>query len=369
MVHTYSDVGEQAIGLTGVIISQATVFVMMAGAGIIYLVLLGDLMHGIVDVVPRGFWTLAFGLALTPLVIIMRTFGEVSWTSYLASGSSSIVAFMVFVMALVLYCRDDYHIVVQNNDIETQTFNLSKFAVGLNIFTFAYGSTIVFPEYWSELTDRKQWNGSVISGMGICSILYLPVAIVGYLVYGSFLNSPGISNILDAIKAFTDFKFIVYIANALVVVHLIFAVPIFLTGIFMFIETKVNRWNRKKEYSKLDISDVDPTKVPFYQRIIIRASCMALFIVIALSLPYFTSLMSVFSAFTLSLPCYILPPLFHWIICPHQMNWWRYILHTQCMIFGVVGLVIGIWKGVEGLLDDVHQHPSPFKGIFTFGHT
>jgi hypothetical protein len=78
-------------------------------------------------------------------------------------------------------------------------------------------------------------------------LVYVPISIIGYLVYGSFLSQPSVNTILDAvavrnvkltltIKTF-DIKtgVIVKICSAVMIAHIISAFPIVVNPIFLVV--------------------------------------------------------------------------------------------------------------------------------------
>jgi len=198
---------------------------------------------------------------------------------------------------------------------------------------------------------RKKWGLVTNIGWIIVCGLYFPVAIIGYMVFGSSLD--GNDTILRSLSKFLgsySVPFIVF-ANSLFTLHFICAIPIFLTPcLYSF-----NNYLKKQEINL-------PDKMT---RIIV---CVAI-IIIALFFPYFTDVMSIVSDLSTSLAAMILPPLFYWkLMKPSKLEkcWLALIV-----VFGFIASVVGIYSAINDLLHNMREHPLDefFATVFHFNMT
>jgi len=201
------------------------------------------------------------------------------------------------------------------------------------------------------MVDRSKWLQAVVGGYTASLCLYAPIAIVGYLVYGSFLAKT--STILEAIMSFRDnTKIAVDVCSGIMIAHIFSAFPIVINPVFQVVE---------KRFSNPSHSGLRE----LIQRIAIRGPIMGVLILVALFFPYFLDVMSLLSDISVSLTGFILPCLFYWKICHPPL--WEKILLVIVIAFGVVGSTVGIYVSVNSLIDDISAQPNPFKDLFTFG--
>jgi len=351
-VKDYSEIGEEAFGIWGRRVAQFSVYLTLGGVSVIFLILLGILMHGIVGPkIGYGFWTLAIGLGIAaPLAIALKSYSEIKIISWFGFAATASVVIVCVILSLVFYFGDTYESNKAMHDFSTVFINLKTFAIGFSVFSFAFGATAIYPSIYVKMANREHWNRAIIGGYCASLSLYAPMAIIGYLVYGSFLGSKGIQTILDAVLFFdTNTGVIVKICSAVMILHILLAFPIVINPIFLVLEERFQ----------------DKSKSEFLMRLIIRGITMTFFVVIALFFPYFLDVMSLLSCISVSLTGFILPCLFYWKICSPGIP--EKVFLSLIIFFGIVGSVVGIYVSSESLVANVKAQPNPFSGLFTFG--
>eukprot|EP01116_Phalansterium_solitarium_P008869 TRINITY_DN22833_c0_g1_i1.p1 TRINITY_DN22833_c0_g1~~TRINITY_DN22833_c0_g1_i1.p1 ORF type:complete len:480 (-),score=102.68 TRINITY_DN22833_c0_g1_i1:91-1530(-) len=365
-------------------------YVTLGGVSIIFLVLVGLLMHALVPKVPHGFWTLVVGVCVSFVVLPMKTLGEAKWMSAFAIVATAAVVFMSVVVSLLFRFSADY--AAQESMFAHQSIKGSTLATGFSVFTFAFGATALFPNIYAHMSRKEDWDMSMYTAYGLSfMLLYLPIAVVGYYVYGAYLAQT--SNMIDALSAFaasnTPVGGVVMAATALIIVHLLTALPIVLVPVLNTIERRI----------------VKPDAL-LLLRLAIRAVTIASLTVIALFFPYFLDIISIVTCVSVSMSCYILPCLFYWQLIRPGVG--MKILLVLIMLFGLLGSGVGIYVAIDELiqarpapsvllrslilplimlfvrlffsacsprfrhlcdltcLQDVSANPNPFKGLFTF---
>eukprot|EP01118_Nematostelium_gracile_P017826 TRINITY_DN7734_c0_g1_i2.p1 TRINITY_DN7734_c0_g1~~TRINITY_DN7734_c0_g1_i2.p1 ORF type:complete len:444 (+),score=121.57 TRINITY_DN7734_c0_g1_i2:64-1395(+) len=351
-IREYSDIGERAFGRVGRDLAKVSVYITLGGVSIIFLILLGILMSIIVPgLFGMGFWILVLGVGLaSPLAIAMKSYGEIKIVSWFGFAATAVTIFIACVLSLIFYTSEQYKEASKETPFHTHLFVGKTFASGFSVFTFAFGATAIFPSIYTKMVYRSDWPKSVIGGYAASLMIYLPVAIIGYMVYGEQLgNVPG--TILDVIAAFDKTKtndVLTRICSGIMICHIASAFPIVINPVFLALESRFQTQSKGSE---------------FVRRLIIRGITLACFIVISLFFPYFLDVMSLLSCISVSLTGFILPCIFYWRIChPHLPE---KILLTSILIFGIVGSAVGIYVAVEGLIGDVKKSPNPFAGLFT----
>eukprot|EP01119_Soliformovum_irregulare_P021662 TRINITY_DN7265_c0_g1_i1.p1 TRINITY_DN7265_c0_g1~~TRINITY_DN7265_c0_g1_i1.p1 ORF type:complete len:437 (-),score=68.34 TRINITY_DN7265_c0_g1_i1:146-1456(-) len=349
----YTEMGTIAFGTPGRIFADFSIYTTLGGVGIIFLILLGLLMEGIVPRVSHGFWTLAFGLVVVgPISIGLRSYGEIKWISYFGFAATAVVVIVATVLSLVFFFGEEYNKEKETWGFTTRLAQGSSFAIGTSVFTFAFGSQAIYPNIYVQMTDTSKWSLSVLSGYVATLLLYLPISIAGYAVYGEFLgNSQFSQTILSTIQHFDahHLDLIIRILNAIMILHIMSAFPVVVNPLFSALEA---HWFRKRGHHSLKLN------------LLSRSILFLIMLVLALFFPYFLDIMSLISCLSVSLSCFILPCLFYWKIC--QPPVFERVLLVIIMLFGIVGAVCGTVVAIEGLVSDVKKNPNPFSGLFDF---
>jgi vesicular inhibitory amino acid transporter len=344
---SFSDIGEAAFGKLGRSISNFSIYVTLIGIVILYLILIGQLLNGIFPCLPRGFFTLVIGVAVIPIVLIIKTMKEAKWTSYLALSTTYIAGLLALGISLRYYYSESYDDATQIHNFSNQFFtSFASLTLGFSVYLFALGAHPIFPSLYSEMKDKTKWG--LVTNVGwvlICS-LYFPVAFIGYLVYGNSLDNN--DTILETIMKFVGNSGLVIFAEILFIIHFICAIPIFLTPCLY-------SFNQYLKSKNVECNDR-------LTRIII---CMII-IVVALFFPYLTSVMTIISDVSTSLAAMILPPIFYWKLI--ETNRKEKVLAVVIVVLGVVASVVGIVEAIRDLRRNIERDPPEyfFRKLFTF---
>lgn len=129
--------------------------------------------------------------------------------------------------------------------------------------------------------------------------------------------------------------------------HLLCALPIVVTPVLQKAEELMNR----REWIVLTI--------------VIRSVLVAAFTLIAVFLPYFLQLMAFVTDISVTISCYMLPPIFYWAMF-RTRNPIMVLALLLTLVFGVVGSGVGCYTAMKDLINAVKDNPNPFKGIFDF---
>jgi len=241
----YSEIGEYAFGKIGRIIAQFSTYVTLFGVGIIFLILTGILMEGIVPQIGHGFWTLAYGIVLiSPIAIILKTFNEIKIISVLGFLATLVVVIASSVLSLIFYFSSSYSEKVIKCKITHDIIRGQPLVIAFSVFTFAFGATAIFPNLYMHMKNKEHWPRSVISGYTIVTAMVLAIAICGYLAYGTYLEKT--STILDANQFFGSQSWPAQALAGIMILHIVSAFPVVINPVFLAIERnfeKKNFWN------------------------------------------------------------------------------------------------------------------------------
>ncbi|KAH9654164.1 Aa trans domain-containing protein [Citrus sinensis] len=68
-------------------------------------------------------------------------------------------------------------------------FNLNGIPTALSLYTFCYGAHAVFPPIYNSMRKKIQFSRVLLISFAICTITYLTMAVLGYLIYGQNVQS------------------------------------------------------------------------------------------------------------------------------------------------------------------------------------
>jgi len=160
------------------------------------------------------------------------------------------------------------------------TFKSFSFSMG-TIF-FAWGGSAMFPTIQVDMRDPHRFHLAVIISYAILLVFYLPVSIIGYIVYGSDVKDNILSNLPE--------NFFRYSVEILITGHLAMAFTIVLNPIFQGFE--------------------EVTRVPkrfCWQRAALRSGIVLFLAFMAETIPHFGAILSFIGSSTVSILGFILP--------------------------------------------------------------
>ncbi|GFR76319.1 amino acid transporter ANTL1-like isoform X2 [Elysia marginata] len=195
------------------------------------------------------------------------------------------------------------------------------FFMAFGTICFAFGGHPGFPTFQADMKQPEKFGKAIFLAYFILLLMYLPVAICGYSVYG--INAE--DNILLNLSAGP----MQYIVEILITMHLFFGFVIVINPVCQEMEEVVGI----------------PTHFTF-KRIISRTVIMVVVLFIAESIPHFGAILSLIGGSTTTLLAYILPPVFYLKLCSMEGDWEQQTpsLATKvaCVEIMLVGLVAGV---------------------------
>lgn len=234
---------------------------------------------------------------------------------------------------------------------------------GFSAYAFAFSVHASIPNFFSEMRNQKDMMKA--NGIAFTSAFFLfavPLCVFSYAAYGSgMLHVSG--TVLDAIVLYTpQFSTAVIATRAILVGHLIFALPIILTPVCHLVERIV-----------LSKHHVVGTRSP--AMILVRTGLVAMLTLVAMLLPYFQPLMSIVSDVAVVALIYVFPPLFWWRMnsaalseCTKR-NVFTKIGLCLIVLYGCAGSGFGLQISIPALINAIQEGGNPFANFFHFGCT
>mmetsp|Transcript_31970 Transcript_31970/g.80179 ORF Transcript_31970/g.80179 Transcript_31970/m.80179 type:complete len:451 (-) Transcript_31970:190-1542(-) len=362
-IHSYPELGYAGLGRPGQIAVTVTQMANCVGSSIIFLVLAGENMNHIVPDVnifgDKKMWILIAALVVLP-PSYLKNLEETGWVAIVGALAVVYCVVTVFVMSFA-----SSEVEKMREDVDYDLFRFTGIASAIASMCFAYGGHIIFPDIVRVMgPNRGKFYHSVLFSYIFFIVLYL---IVSGLLYGLFGNQ-----ITDNILTFFPDSIPIKLAQAAIIVHVLFAFVIFMNPPFYLVEeillsplgrllgrlgkreatTTVH--DREGDYAQLhDEQHGKLLFVAFLARVIIRTVMVAGCAVVAYAVPFFGPLMSLIGGSAQAASILILPALIYvrmyWATVPKWEVAWVVLLVVVGLVVGVVASVLAVKDIVKDL--------------------
>lgn len=249
--------------------------------------------------------------------------------------------------------------------VVTSTQKLWRSLQALGAIAFAYSYSIILIEIQDTVrsppAEHKTMKKATLLSITVTTVFYMLCGCMGYAAFGDL--APG--NLLTGF-GFYDPYWLLDIANATIVIHLVGAYQVYCQPLFAFIE----KWSAKK-WSKSDFVTAEyDIPIPFfgvYQlnffRLVWRTLFVILTTVIAMLMPFFNDVVGILGAFGFW-PLTVYFPVEMYIASRRIGRWttmWvgLQILSMTCLLISVAAAV----GSVAGVVLDLKTY-KPFKTTY-----
>ncbi|CAN7037804.1 hypothetical protein IGI04_004827 [Brassica rapa subsp. trilocularis] len=329
LLRTYPDIGYKAFGNTGRVIVSIFMNLELYLVATSFLILEGDNLNKLFSNVGFDFMGIEFGgkqmfIVLVALIILpsvwlddMRILSYISASGVFASG---------LILASIFWVGAFDGVGFKNND--SKMFRTNGVTTSVSLYMFCYCAHPVFPTLYTSMKNKHQFSNVMVICFTICTFIYASVAILGYLMYGSNVDSQITLNLP------TD-KLSSKVAICTTLVNPIAKFALMVTPI---IDALRSRFMRNKKAGGL----------------VLGTMLVASNVVVAMLLPFFGELMSLVGAFLSATASVILPCLCYLKI---SGKYRRLGLETLVLIgivlIGIVVMIIGTYKAVKDIFGQV----------------
>ena len=242
-LQTYADLGFKAFGKPGkyaVIVAEIGTCL---GSAILYLVLSGQNFAFVLNGhVPSNlgttFWIGICAIAILPLCYL-RTLGETGWIALL--GTIACVAAVIVI--IVETC-------LQISIEPEQTHNAGSFLDIIGAFAsmcFAYGGHVIFPGIIRVMSKPKKFPIVTLISFGVVFVLYVPVAALGFSVFGNSAKGNILLN-------FSHDNVAIAVVCFALTAHVLLAYVIYMNPVFFAIERSLGLEKRAPERKPSQVS-------------------------------------------------------------------------------------------------------------------
>ncbi|KAF3628854.1 Lysine histidine transporter 1 [Capsicum chinense] len=210
-----------------------------------------------------------------------------------------------------------------------------NFFSGLGEVAFAYAGHNVVLEIQATIPSTPEkpskgpmWKGVVVAYI-IVALCYFPVALIGYYIFGNSVSD----NILISLNKPT---WLIVMANAFVILHIIGSYQLYAIPVFDMVETYLVK-NRK-------------FKPTWYLRFITRNLYVAITMFIGIIFPFFGGLLGFFGGFAFAPTTYFLPCIM-WLAIYKPKKWGlSWTTNWFCIILGVLLTILAPIGGLRTII-------------------
>lgn len=334
---TYPDIGQAAFGQTGRIVISIILYVELYACCVEFLILEGDnlsaLFPGVhlsvagVHIDSKTCFCLLTAMFLLPTVWLR----DLSYLSYLSAGgvlASIVVVFSVLWVGAL--DGVDFH--------ETGPFfTLSGLPVSIGLYGFCYSGHAVFPNIYSSLRNRNDYNKVLGVSFTLCTLLYAGMAVMGFKMFGLETAS---QITLNLPKQFLASKIAVWTT----VVNPFTKFALTMTPVALSLEELLPMGPQSIKHRSASIA--------------IRTALVISTIGVAVLVPFFGFVMAFIGSFlsmtvSLILPCACYLAIFGKKVSVHQA-----VLCVTVMLIGFICLVLGTYSSVSGIIASYSDLPK-----------
>ncbi len=360
-VRDYASVGQFAMGRVGKWAGGFGQYSLLVGASVSFIILMGNLMHGLVCVVPKRIWSMVFALIALLIILAIPALKKAKPVAIFAVATMWSAVLLIVGLSAYFLASKTCEGAVCEATCATDVA-LASIGGGFSVYTFAFSVHASIPNFFAEMAAPSEVGKSFVLAYGGALLLFgLPLLITTYAAFGRGLLDPAVlaGSVVDALTLFGPSSFgpAVVAVKAVLIAHLLTALPIILTPIALALERGLLKGH------------VAGTRT--LRSAAVRVAMVATICLVAIVLPYFLPVLSIVSDISVVLVIYVLPPLFFWnvesgLVQPRSK---RYALRAGLLLlmaFGLAGSALGLKVAIPALVRAIETGGNPFQDFFLF---
>lgn len=325
-IETYPDIGQAAFGIVGRIVIAIALYAELYSSCIEYLIMMSDNLGALFPNSHMEFAGIHLNsyqmCAIISTLVILPTvwLRNLSLLSIVSAGG--VIALIIVVICLLwVGVVDDVGFHPSGTAI-----NIGKLPVTIGLYSFCYGSHSVFPNIYSSMKEPSRFPSVLLISFSTAFFSYLGVAICGFLMFGEKTN-PQFTLNLPA-KLVTS-----KVAAWTVVITPLTKYAITITPIAFSIE----EFLPSPQFRTYGVS------------ILIRTLLVFSTLVIALSVPYFGSVMSFIGSSLVICVSLILPCACYVKLSKDRITRFQLAACSFIVVVGLISAVIGTYSSLTSM--------------------
>ncbi|XP_015927645.1 uncharacterized protein [Parasteatoda tepidariorum] len=330
--HPYAAIAYRAVGLKMSYFVSFCIDVNLLGVGIVFLLLSAQLISSLASNwgISFCYWVLILGAILCPLMWLGTP--EDFWPAAIVALGTTLTA---CVLLIIMISKESVSAPLP----EYKPPTILSFFLSYGTILFAFGGAASFPTFQNDMKNKHKFPTAVSIGFIALVLMYLPVASLGYHVYGSSLSD----NVIQSLPR-SVFKTIVEVLLAL---HVFFAFLLVCNAPAQDFEEFLNI---PKNFG--------------WKRIALRTTMMIGILFVGQTIPRFGKVLNLVGGSFTALTSTVLPCFLYYRLCSQMDPAWpiRNIstLEKCVLIIIIASGVVGGALSTYSALDDIIQ-PDTFK--------
>ncbi|WJX81856.1 hypothetical protein P8452_64688 [Trifolium repens] len=320
-ITSYPDIGQAAFGIVGRLGIAIILYMELFASSVEFLILVSD---NLSSLFPNTSMTLAgtelgahqvFAVTAALLVLPTVWLKNLSLLSYISVGG----IFATILVALCLFWLGAIDHIGYINQ-EYKFLDIENISVSIGLFGFGFAGHAVFPNIYSSMKEPSKFPLVLFISFAFCLVMYLSVGIVGYIMFGEKAESQFTLNMPKELYASK-------IATWTTVVTPLAKYALTLLPIASSIEELV------------------PSRLRCYaMSIVIRTVLVISCLVVALTFPYFGSVMALIGSMMSMLVALIYPCACYLKLHSGRLSNMQIINCILIIIVGVISALIGSYS-------------------------
>lgn len=293
------------------------------------------------------YWVLILAVILCPIMWLGTP--EDFWPAAILALVTTFVACILLFVALLKADNEPAK-------VEYAPPTVLSFFLAFGTILFAFGGASSFPTFQNDMRDKTQFPAAASIGFGLLLFIYLPVAVLGYVTYGTGVDkdkNPFLKS--DIIQSLPN----TYMKSAIEILlsfHLMFA-------FLLVINAPAQEF---EEFFKV------PKRFG-WKRCLLRSGMMLLIVFVAESLPRFGKVLNFVGGSTTTLTTSIFPCYFYLKLCAmssdnpqwpqRRISLPEKIYLYLIMILGVIGGAISTYSAVTEIVKPSSFNPPCYVDL------
>ncbi|KAL2499938.1 Transmembrane amino acid transporter family protein [Abeliophyllum distichum] len=329
-IRSYPDIGETAFGTKGRIFVSIFMHLELYLVATGFLILAGDNLHNLLPDVEFNFYGIRIGGRQTFVILVGLFIMPTVWINNMATlsyvSATGVLATFIIIGSIFWAGTSDK----LGFDEKGTLLNLTGIPTAFSLYAFCYCAHPVFPTLYTSMRNQRQFSTVLVTCFVFCTITYGAMAILGYLLFGSELQSQITLNLpIENISS----KVAIYTA----LVNPIAKYALMLMPIANAIENQFKSYCNKRSFSLL-----------------VKTALLTSSVIVALTLPFFGLLMGLVGAF-LSVTGSILVPCFCYlkISGAYRRIGLEEVIIGLTVLMGIVILVTGTYTSLVQIVQNL----------------
>ncbi|KAJ9683688.1 hypothetical protein PVL29_019315 [Vitis rotundifolia] len=336
-IRTYPDIGEQAFGKKGRLMVSIFMYLELYLVATGFLILEGDNLHNLFPMVGfeifgqvidgRQSFILISGLVILPSVC----FYNLNMLSYIsATGVFACIIILGSILWTGVFDGVGFH-------WKGTTLNWKGIPTAFSLYALCYCGHPVFPTLYTSMRKKNQFSTVLLVCFIFCTIAYAAMAVLGYLMFGSEVQSQLTLNLpIEKLSS--------RVAIYTTLVNPISKYALMVAPIVNATENWFPNYCNRRSFGLL-----------------IRTALVVSTIVVALTVPFFGSLMSLVGAFSTVMGSILLPCLCYLKISGNYRKFGiELVIIIGVMLMGILAGVMGTYTSMVEIIGQLGLSVSSF---------